>query len=48
MIAAAALLGYAGLLLAAAPRLARAGWPDRAPRLAIAAWLALAYSPLPH
>jgi Zn-dependent protease with chaperone function len=42
--AAAALLAYAGLLLAAAPRLARAGWPDRAPRLAIAAWLALAYS----
>ena len=44
MIAAAALLGYAGLLLAAGPLLARAGWPDRAPRLAIAAWLALAYS----
>jgi Zn-dependent protease with chaperone function len=44
VIAAAALLAYAGLLLAAALRLARAGWPDRAPRLAIAAWLALAYS----
>jgi Zn-dependent protease with chaperone function len=44
VIAAATLLGYAALLLAAAPRLARAGWPDRAPRLAIAAWLALAYS----
>ena len=44
MIAAAGLLAYAGLLLAAAPPLARAGWPDRAPRLAIAAWLALAYS----
>ena len=44
MTAAAGLLTYAGLLLAAAPRLARAGWPDRAPRLAIAAWLALAYS----
>lgn len=44
MTAAVALLAYAGLLLAAAPRLARAGWPDRAPRLAIAAWLGLAYS----
>jgi hypothetical protein len=44
VIAAAAMLGYAALLLAAAPRLARAGWTDRAPRLAIAAWLALAYS----
>lgn len=44
MIAAAGLLAYAGLLLAAAPPLARSGWPDRAPRLAIAAWLALAYS----
>jgi Zn-dependent protease with chaperone function len=42
--AAAGLLTYAGLLLAAAPRLARAGWPDRAPRLAIAVWLAVAYS----
>jgi Zn-dependent protease with chaperone function len=42
--AAAGLLAYAGLLLAAAPRLARAGWPDRAPRLAIAAWLAAGYS----
>ena len=44
MIAAAALLVYAALLLAVAPRLARAGWPERAPRLAIAAWLALAAS----
>ena len=44
MIAAAALLAYAGLLLAAAPRLAQAGWPDRAPRLGMAAWLVLAYS----
>jgi len=45
VIAAAALLAYAGLLLAAAaPALARARWPDRAPRLAIAAWLALAGS----
>jgi Zn-dependent protease with chaperone function len=44
VIAAAGLLVYAGLLLAGAPLLARAGWPDRAPRLAIAAWLALAYS----
>jgi len=44
MIAAAAMLGYAALLLATAPQLARAGWTDRAPRLAIAAWLALTYS----
>jgi Zn-dependent protease with chaperone function len=44
VIAAAALLVYAGLLMSAALLLARAGWPDRAPRLAIAAWLALAYS----
>jgi Zn-dependent protease with chaperone function len=44
VITAAGLLAYAGMLLAAAPLLARAGWPDRAPRLAIAAWLALAYS----
>jgi Zn-dependent protease with chaperone function len=44
VIAAAALLGYAVLLLAAAPVLARAGWPERAPRLAIALWLALAAS----
>jgi hypothetical protein len=43
-VTAAALLVYAGLLLVAGPRLARAGWPDRAPRLAIAAWLALAHS----
>src|SRR6201995_285782 len=42
MIAAAALLGYATLLLTAgAPVLARAGWPERAPRLAMAAWIAL-------
>jgi Zn-dependent protease with chaperone function len=45
MIAAAALLGWAVLLLAGgAPALARAAWPDRAPRLAIIAWLALAGS----
>jgi Peptidase family M48 len=44
MIAAAALLGYAAQLLAVAPALARAGWPERAPRLAIAVWLALAAS----
>lgn len=45
MIAAAGLLAYAALLLAAgAPALARASWPDRAPRLGIAAWLALAAS----
>ena len=45
MIAAAALLGYAVLLLTAgAPVLARAGWPERAPRLAMAAWIALAFS----
>jgi Zn-dependent protease with chaperone function len=42
VIAAAALLFYAALLLGAgAPALARARWPGRAPRLAIAAWLAL-------
>jgi len=45
MIAAAALLGYAALLLTAgAPVLARSGWPERAPRLAMAAWIALAFS----
>ena len=45
MIAAAALLGYAVLLMtAAAPALASVGWPERAPRLAIAVWLALAFS----
>jgi len=39
VIAAAGLLAYAVLLLAAgAPALAGARWPDRAPRLAIAAW----------
>src|SRR5262249_40385587 len=42
VIAAAGLLAYAALLLAAAaPALARARWPDRAPRLAVAAWFAL-------
>jgi Zn-dependent protease with chaperone function len=44
VIAAAALLAYAALLIGAAPVLARAHWPERAPRLAIAAWLALAGS----
>lgn len=45
MIAAAALLGWAGLLLVGgAPALARAAWPDRAPQLGIIAWLALAGS----
>jgi Zn-dependent protease with chaperone function len=45
VIAAAGLLAYAALLLAAgAPALARSAWPDRAPRLGIAAWLALAAS----
>lgn len=46
MIATAGLLGYAVLLLAAAPLLARARWPDRAPRLAVAAWLAVTGSAL--
>lgn len=47
MIAGAALLAYAALLLtAAAPALARAGWPNRAPRLAVAAWLAVTGSAL--
>ena len=42
MIVAVALLGYAALLLTAgAAGLARARWADRAPRLAVAAWLAL-------
>ncbi len=42
MIVAVALLGYAILLLTAgAAALARARWADRAPRLAVAAWLAL-------
>jgi Peptidase family M48 len=42
VIAAVCLLGYAFLLLTiAASQLVRAGWADRAPRLAIAAWLAL-------
>lgn len=45
MIAAAGLLAYAVLLLAGvAPALSRSAWPDRAPRLAIAAWLALCAS----
>jgi Zn-dependent protease with chaperone function len=44
VVATAALLGYAALLLAIAPLLARARWPERAPRLAIAVWLALAAS----
>jgi Zn-dependent protease with chaperone function len=44
-VIAAALLIYAVLLLTAgAPPLARSGWPDRAPRLAVFAWLALAWS----
>lgn len=43
MIVAAALLAYAAVLLViVAPVLARAAWPQRAPRLAVAAWLALA------
>ena len=38
---AAGLLAYAGLLLVlGGPVLARAAWTDRAPRLAIAVWLA--------
>jgi Zn-dependent protease with chaperone function len=42
VIAALSLLGYAALLLTAGARvLARASWPDSAPRLAIAAWFAL-------
>jgi len=42
VIVAVALLGYAALLLSAgAGVLARARWADRAPRLAVAAWLAL-------
>jgi len=42
VIAAVALLGYAVLLLTAGPgALARARWPEGAPRLAIAAWFAL-------
>jgi len=42
MIVAVALLGYAALLLTAgAAALARARWADRAPRLAVAAWLTL-------
>jgi hypothetical protein len=42
VIVAVALLGYAALLLSVgAGALARARWADRAPRLAVAAWLAL-------
>ena len=42
MIVALALLGYAAVLLTAgAAALARARWPDGAPRLAMAAWFAL-------
>jgi hypothetical protein len=42
VIIALALLGYAALLLTAGPAaLARARWPEGAPRLAIAAWFAL-------
>ncbi len=45
MIIALSLLGYAALLLTAGPwALARAGWPERAPKLAIAAWFALTVS----
>jgi Zn-dependent protease with chaperone function len=45
VIAATVLLAYAGLLLlGAAQFLARSRWPDRAPRLGIAAWLALTWS----
>jgi Zn-dependent protease with chaperone function len=45
VIVASALLGYAVLLLGpVAGALARARWPDRAPRLAVAAWLALTSS----
>jgi Zn-dependent protease with chaperone function len=42
VIVALALLGYAGLLLTAgSAALARARWPESAPRLGIAAWFAL-------
>ena len=42
MIVAVTLLGYAVVLLSAgAGALARARWADRAPRLAVATWLAL-------
>jgi Zn-dependent protease with chaperone function len=45
VIVALALLGYAALLLTAgSAALTRARWPDRAPRLGVAAWLALAGS----
>ena len=42
MIGATALMAYAVLLLTAGvPALARSRWPDRAPRLAVFAWLAV-------
>jgi len=45
VIVALALLGYAALLLTASPAaLARARWPESAPRLAIAAWFSLTVS----
>jgi Zn-dependent protease with chaperone function len=45
MIAGATLLAYAVvLLMAAAPALAQARWPERAPRLAVAAWFAVTVS----
>lgn len=45
MTPALGLLAYAGLLLlGGGPLLARAHWPERAPRLGIAAWLALTWS----
>lgn len=45
MTPALGLLAYAGLILVGvAPLLARARWPERAPRLGIAAWLAMAGS----
>lgn len=45
MIVAVALLGYAALLLAVgASALRRARWTDRAPRLAVAAWLTMTSS----
>lgn len=45
MTAAAGLLAYAALMVACGfPALARVSWPNQAPRLAIAVWLALAWS----
>ncbi|MCT2591613.1 M56 family metallopeptidase [Streptomyces sp. N2-109] len=46
MSSAALLLGYGLSLALAAPALARAGWPERAPRLGIWAWQALTASML--